>query len=363
MRSLKKVVRKKDVAMYEVPESKVRTFIVSTPETRKLINRPEIVGWEFLSNLRAGLERVVRSLPTSIPFSRWKDHRICVFHFLRGGLNFSIQEVLYRALGFKRNTASFMTSQRYRKGKRWSIKLDQYRQVVLPDDSYVFIGDVVATGTTLNNGLTILREKALKTGKNLRALVLFTIGGERAEEILAKHQDDYRKYFDFEDCYVFYIEGCFGLADEKTNLAIKIPGTDLLRYPALLSPEFELSQYERLSSILERCIIYDVGAKSFEPMNFLLEIKSYWEELSSADMTLMEACKERWPEKEYENLKALYSVKEEQWKGIGKNFIRKLYRSYKDRWTPGFIKKAQKTGSLESYCNRRIKEIEKAMNQ
>ncbi|MCL5035758.1 MAG: hypothetical protein M1269_01445 [Chloroflexi bacterium] len=362
MRHLKKLVRKPGASLYQIPESEINAYVISTPETRKLINRPEIVGRQFLQLLRTSLARAVKSFPEDIPFSKWDDRSTCVFHFLRGGLNFGIVDVLYRALGFKRTMASFMTSQRYRKGSRWAIKMDQYRQVTLPDDGYVFIGDVVATGTTLDNGLKILREKALKTGKNLRSLVLFTIGCDRAEKILAHHEKVFRKHFDFEGCYIFYIEGCFGLAEEETKLHIKIPGTDLLRYPGILTPEFELSQYEKLSSILERCTVYDVGAKSFEPMNFLLEMKEYWEKLSGIDMTLMEACKERLPERGYDDLETLCLLKEQEWEGIGKNFINKLYESYKKRWTREFTTKAQQPGSLKKFCGKRIEEITKAMS-
>ena len=137
---LKLLFQNKQVSVYKIlPEKKVnpvrcllsnrvKRFVFSTPYTRKILNRPEIHGFEYVAFLRKGIKLFLESPPAKKLFSNLKQDEISVLHFLRGGLNFGLLELLYTTYGFKKTRASFMTSQRFKKGKHWLIKHDQYRK-------------------------------------------------------------------------------------------------------------------------------------------------------------------------------------------------------------------------------------------
>jgi len=356
--SLKTRVRNPKTAIYEIPGGKFRRFVVSTPQTRKICNVPEITGQEFRDLLRTAVINTLKNLPDDVPFAGYDDRNVSVFHFLRGGLNFDLIQSLYQAYGFNRISSSFMTSQRYRKKDGWAIKMDQYRQFSVPQESHLFIGDVVATGTTIENGLEIIRQKALEQKSRIRSLTLFTIGGPRAEEILESQYRQFKKDFQVEDFYLFYFEGRFALAEADTPLTIAIPGTDLLRHQSLLTPEFELSQYEKITYPLERCVIYDVGAKSFEALAHLKEVKEYWEQLKDTGLTLYAALKERWPQEEYEDFDTLVKAKRKIWPDLPKYFLEKLHKDHQTSWSEKFIKTSKQDDSLKKLCEQRIKKLE-----
>ncbi|MEW6039968.1 MAG: phosphoribosyltransferase [Elusimicrobiota bacterium] len=299
MNQLKVKYRTPEVAIYKIISAKKRNiyrYLITTSETRKICNKPEIIGLEFKKMLSQGIMKVLGKMDGEFGFSRQKDKDVCVLHFLRGGLTFGLYESLGAAYGFNRHQCSFITSQRYRRGLNWHIKYDQYRKLSLPEkDVTFFLADVVATGTTLENGLEILVNLCRGMKKNIRNFVLFTIGGDRAEIILEKYDKIFRKNFKYGNTWLFYIEGIFTMPEKGTKLTAAIPGTDLVRRPALLAPEFELSQYENYYYPLERCAIYDISSRVFEYKTHLIDTIEYWEKLKESGKTLRELYRERWP--------------------------------------------------------------------
>ncbi len=279
------------VAYKIVPEGKIHRYVVSTPHTREILNRPEIFGFEFIKKLRCG---VFDALKLFSGFEKFGDKNTAVVHFLRGGLNFGLLNMLHDAYGFNRMYGSFITSQRYKKHENWFIKDDQYRKFSLPDDATVYIGDVIATGTTLDNGLEILRQQFLAEGKNIRRLVMFTVGCGRAEEILTKYHSLFKSNFDYEETILIYFEGRFLVPKTSDEFTGCIPGTDLIKKGALLAPEFENSQYEKVAYPLERCVVYDVGARAYEYSVHLDDVIGYWKKLSQSGHSLREVYRERW---------------------------------------------------------------------
>ncbi|MDD5207239.1 MAG: hypothetical protein PHS17_17570 [Desulfobacterales bacterium] len=360
MEAIRRVGGDELLSIYRIEGEGIRRYIISTPETRAICNSPEVMGYPFIANLCRGLLRALRNMPQEVPFKKLKDSEVSVLHFLRGGLNFRLADLLYQAYDFKKQSSSFITSQRYRKSGLWYIKLDQYRKLTFQDNASVFLGDIVATGTTLDNGLGIILDTFKEQNIQMQNFVLLTVGCRRAEEIMSKYDALFRANFKkYHHTYVFYLEGRFGLADSESSLRVALPGTDLLRSPALLAPEFELSQYERLSNPLERCTIYDVGSRSFECLVHLEDVISYWKKLSETGMTLREAVLERWPERDYESRETLREARSGIWKNVEKSSVEALYKAHTYRWTPERLRQAEKTDSLAKFCRKRISALEK----
>lgn len=285
---------------YRLPGSGVTEYIVSTPQTREIVNRPELVGCDYTTLLRDGVTAALGSAPFQAELAAIREEEVCVLHCLRGGLNFGLREALARAFGMNRHTSAFLSSQRYRLADGdWEVREDFYRKLDMSPGTVLFAGDVVATGVTAENGLEVLRDHLLRIGSSLRRLFFVTIGGPRLTRILTQVDGRFRNAFpDFTGSAAIYLEGCFALADRDTPLRIVHPGTDLLRRGALLAPEFAESQGLDPAFPLERCAIYDAGSRAFGIETYLQDVRGYWQAmrgLAEEGVTLAAALEERWP--------------------------------------------------------------------
>ena len=97
-----------------------------------------------------------------------KESSGVVVNILRGGLNYGLRHALHDAFGWNRHTTCFISAQRARDNadpEEWHITENAYRKVYLPRPASLFIGDVVATGTSLRYGLNelIASAKSMET--------------------------------------------------------------------------------------------------------------------------------------------------------------------------------------------------------
>ncbi len=363
---LEEVLKNKQISYYRLHgqyPDEIESYVFSTAPSRRILNSPEIYGCEFTAELRKAITLALKYFPQPNAISGLDPTSISVIHFLRSGLNFGIREGLYEACGFNTHLSSFLTSERQRdKFGRWYIKDDQYRKLELPYNANLFIGEIVATGVTVQNGFDIIFNLAKNLGRSIRNTFFFTIGCHKIEKTLREYDQIFRSVFrGYRKTYLIYLEGKFHLADSKTETTIKLQGTDLMRFPALLSPELELSQFHNLSYPLERCVIYDGGNRAFNVGAYLEDVRSYWEqllELGNGGWTLIQALKERWPAKEYDlPFPRFAATKRKAWKKLNRGLLKKLYTAHQKRWTKTFREKADSSHALIDLCRRRIKEL------
>lgn len=342
---------------------KIKTFVASTPFSRDFLNRPEVFGCRFTNALRRAITLALKHFPEREAIAGLDPEKISVLHFLRSGLNFSIRDGLYDAFRFNTQLSSFLTSQRQRdQYGRWYIKDDQYRKLEIPDGVSFFIGEIVATGVTVENGFDIIFRQAKNLGREVENIFFFTIGCHKIEKTLRNYDGLFRSAFPgYQNTFLIYLEGKFHLADSKTRVAVKLQGTDLMRSPALLAPEFELSQLRSLAPSLERCVVYDGGARAFNVPEYLEDVRSYWEEmedLARGGMTLARALAERWPEKEYElPFPEFREAKAKIWPGADPELLRRLYQAHRERWTDDFRRRAETPQALLDLCRRRLRAL------
>jgi len=282
--------------------SYIDRLVVSTPETRAIANDPTVMGVDYTRRLKTTCTRILSLLKA--------EKRIClaeqetiVFDILRGGLNFGLREALADAFSWNRHGGSFISAQRARvddNPEQWHIMESEYSKVYMPKTASIVIGDVVATGTSLEHAMKALVNEAEKQGTALRSIVFFTFGGPRAEEILEAADAMCRKRFpSYEGTTLIYLEGRFAIPTEETPLTIKITGTDLLRRGALMAPEFIESQYEDPSYPIQRCAIYDAGSRAFWTPEYIADLTCYWGEtlaLAEKGISFEALLKERFPE-------------------------------------------------------------------
>jgi len=333
----------------------VERYVVSTAGTRDIANRPERLGVAFNLALEQGMTTALATAPFRPLVEQQPPERVCVVSFLRGGLNFELRRALHTAYGFNRHSSAFMSSQRYREDGRWHVKEDMYRKLDIPQDAVLIMGDVVATGVTMQNGLEVIVDHVKETGGSVRALVFFTIGCHKAEKVLGALDERLRAAFPgYDRTILVYLEGKYKLVDSKSELRIGIPGTDLIRREALLAPELEASQYERPGYLLERCAIYDAGSRAFDIPTYARDVLEYWTEVAgfaSDGWTLTQALTERWPEAGQLDREPFLADRRARWHGVGDAFLDDLYHRQH-----AFFAGVREAGSdaLAAVCRERI---------
>lgn len=306
---LKEIVKGAELSLYELipedvsPEQNMesvhcRRFIVSTPQTRAISNDPTVAGTDYTGRLKTACQQVLSNFKFGL-----KERETVVLNILRGALNFGLREALADAYGWTRHNTSFISAQRARDdqdSESWHITEKGYKKIYFPTQTSLVMGDVVATGTSLAFGMNEIVKSAVEQHCMLKNVVFFTYGGEKAEQIFKEIDTKCRQLFPgYEQTYVIYFEGRFTVPDLNTRLTIRLTGTDLLRYGALMAPEFFESQYEAPSYPLERCIIYDAGSRAFWIPEYVDDVIDYWRQtldLAHGAFTFETLLKERFPE-------------------------------------------------------------------
>lgn len=302
MRAIIELSISEPISLYSVPRSGgVSCFIASTSQTRAICSDPFIVGVRYTELLREAGVSVLRSLDMPSRHEGFGESSIVVLNILRGGLAYGLREALHTVYGWNVHRTAFISSQRARDDNgEWYITENRYQKISLPDNAHIILGDIVATGVSLEHALRRILDVARQQHTSINGFTFFTVGGMRAIKIMEAIDKECRALFPrYAGSTVIYYEGIFGLADETSRLSIVLPSTDFLHSPAVLTPEFIEYQTTALSYALERCTIYDSGSRAFDVSEHLADVAGYWQqvrELAQKDMTYTEYLSERFPE-------------------------------------------------------------------
>ncbi len=379
MMSTDRLVRKfKDeaVAVYyieneEVP-SDVKRYVVSTRDTRDLMNHPEIINCDFTNLMGNGVTNALKGINMLERLSCINSKFVNVYHILRGGLNFQVRNALRKAFGYKWHSSSYISSQRVLKEGRFEISEDYYRKFLVPNNATIYTADIVASGVSLDHGFEYINKYLESQNLQLKNMIFITIGCIEAEHVLSKwHKIFKQKFPGYERSILIYLEGRFALAKKDTLLYNFLYDTDLLenyKLGALLTPEFEHAQFDKMIIGLEACAIYDGGKKGFEPVNHVKDILEFWEKqlavAKSKNISLWDEYNARFPLDMYfsdiDNLKAgspeiLERNKSKYWGGLIKEEYSKLYAKFKWLWSDVRIQAARVPGSFLQVCEKKIK--------
>lgn len=367
------------VAVYSIegnryPEN-FKRYVVSTRDTRDLMNYPEIINTDFTNLMQNGVTNALKGINLLERLSEINSRWVNVYHILRGGLNFKVSDALRKAFGYKWHSSSYLSSQRVLKEGKYEVSDDYYRKFLVPDNATVYTADIVASGASINNGMDYICKYMETTGHRLKNFYFITIGCVEAENVLAKWHEHFRERMpDYGETMVIYLEGRFGLATEESPLRNKIPFTDLLKSykeGALLTPEYEHSQFDRTITALEACAIYDGGKKSFEPANHIRDVLEFWQkqrEYAAAEQVpVWEEYNRRFPlDMYFDDIsgtepgapESFGEKKSQFWEGVTPEEYSRLYNRFKWLWTDERIHAATRPGSLTTICDKKIKYLQ-----
>ena len=263
-----------DTSVYELRGSQLhnRYYLLSGPGSRELLSAPEIVGFPCYTAL---LEETVAALRHLTDNGLGGD--LDIFTILRGGLNYPLEEAAFRC-GMRVRDMHFVSCERIAENhviKGLEIKYDKIHPT---RDRVLAIGDILATGDTLRHCFEHLMQKFLQKGGSIRRLIFFTIGGTRAFQIMEELSTKLSAIFaGFEGIDCFFFEGAFTVYEDKGVSGINHPDIDFGWKGGVVTPEFRRYIVDRPDALLEKCIIYDGGARRYQlPVHFE-EVLEYWE--------------------------------------------------------------------------------------
>lgn len=260
-------------------------YIISDEGTRRLMASPEVVGFD---SYMAMVPPTVKALKVLKEMDSRHLDRAGILTILRGGLNYPVEESCHSA-GILTPDISFMSCERIiRNGIITGLDV-KYEQVRTEPDCALIIGDIIASGQTLDLCLRHVIERFRAAGHNIRKIIFFTVGGTKAIGLMENLTADIRSFWPaFEGFQCVFYEGIFTVYDDKGVTGINTPDIDFGWKGGAISPEFRdfVLRYDYAPALLEKCIIYDGGARRYQIDLHAEEVTEYWKDLLSvADRT------------------------------------------------------------------------------
>ena len=272
--SLRHVGLQQETSIYELQSRQFtnRYFILSHPGTRRLMTFPEVVGFDSYLSMLPPTVAALRHL-----FPQGQGGDVDILTILRGGLNYPLEEACHRN-GIRVSDIHFLSCERIIEDHIITGLEIKYEKLRITQDRTLVIGDIIATGDTLRLCLDQVVDRFRRKGGSIRKIIFFTIGGTRAIDLMEEMAVRIRTYFPgFEGFECFFYEGVFTVYEDTGATGINVPDIDFGWKGGVVSPEFRRFVLDHPYSILEKCIIYDGGARRYEiPLHFH-EALEYWE--------------------------------------------------------------------------------------
>ena len=263
-----------DTNVYELRSEQFtnRYFILSNEGTRRLMAFPEVVGYDSYLCMLPPTVAALRHL-----FPKGQGGDVDILTILRGGLNYPLEEACYRN-GIRVGDIHFVSCERIIEDHVITGLEIKYEKLRITRDRTLVIGDIIATGDTLRLCLDQVVDRFRRRGGSIRKIIFFTIGGTRAIDLMEKKAEEIRRIFPgFEGFECFFYEGIFTVYESQGATGINVPDIDFGWKDGVVSPEFRRYILDHPYSLLEKCIIYDGGARRYEiPVHFH-EALEYWE--------------------------------------------------------------------------------------
>ena len=263
-----------DTNIYKLVSTQLsnRYFVLSGPGTRELLSSPEVVGFPCYTAL---LRETVAALRFLLSTGLGGDFDILTI--LRGGLNYPLEEACAQA-GIRVRDMHFVSCERIIENNVITGLEIKYEKLRPTPGRILAIGDIIASGATLERCLDYVVGEFKRRGGGIRRMVFFTIGGTRAVELMEEMTPRLMELFPgFEGFDCFFFEGMFTVYGGPGASGINVKDIDFGWNGGVVAPEFRSHVMEHPDSLFEKCIIYDGGARRYEIPLHIYEVMDYWE--------------------------------------------------------------------------------------
>ena len=260
----------------QAPLLENRYFLLSGEGSRNLLAFPEVIGFPCYAAL-------VSETAAALGFLRKEGFQggFDILTILRGGLNYPLEEAA-SSCGIRIPEMHFISCERVIEDRKILGLEMKYEKIAPRKDVVLAIGDIVATGDTLSLCLQHVAEVFHRGGGSLKKVIFFTVGGTRAFNLMEGLTVKFREMFPgFEGFECFFYEGIFTVYDGPGASGINARNIDFGWKGGIVTPEFRRFILDHPDALLEKCIIYDGGARRYEiPLHFE-EVLEYWEGIRS----------------------------------------------------------------------------------
>lgn len=325
-------------------------FVISSEGTRKMMASPEVIGYDCCDAVRRPMTAALKALEPDL-------RKATILTILRGGLNYPIEECCHDC-GIRIDNINFLSCERVIRDHVIEGLEIKYEKLHPEKDCTMMIGDIVASGDTLRKCLLHAIDVFDRAGGSIRKIIFFTIGGTKAISLMEELTAQIRvKWPAFEGFECVFFEGAFTVYEDKGVTGVNIPMIDFGWKGGCIAPEFReyVLDYKYAPALLEKCIIYDGGARRYEIGDHFEEVIGYWNDLRlaapAADFGAFLAEKVGYP------LGTAYP----EWLSLN---------GYSPDWNlePLYNKEQRyladlRTRSLKEICETRLKQLEKTIQQ
>ena len=272
--SLQHVGLQQDTNIYELRSQQFtnRYFILSGQGSRRLLASPEVIGFDSCLALLPETTAALRYL-----YPSGSEGDVDIMTILRGGLNYPLEEACHD-VGIRVRDMHFVSCERIIEEQVITGLEIKYEKLRITRGRTLMIGDIIATGDTLRMCLEEVVDRFRRKGGSIRKIIFFTIGGTRAISLMERLSERISAYFpEFEGFECFFYEGIFTVYEDTGASGINVPFIDFGWKGGIVSPGFRRYVLDHPYALLEKCIIYDGGARRYEiPVHFH-EALEYWE--------------------------------------------------------------------------------------
>lgn len=252
-----------DAQLYRVARKDLpsHTYLISNPDSRAIHFNPSLVAedlYPYSERCSAAFLSFVRKLGL---LKGARRSQVAELVLLSGGLFYFINRAFQKVFCFALPRAFLGVRRVMGKKPRGIISYDNFESV--PEESITIIGDTIATGATLVDSIRFYCAKVPRVKK----IIIFTIAGalpglQRLAQLEKELTEKYGTQL-----FVFYSDGIFGLAHNRTDMMYFHP-------ESMLTPEGARAAQRRLGYTLgERmCVVWDWGQRNKNPMGHLEEV-------------------------------------------------------------------------------------------
>ena len=174
---------------------------------------PEVVGHEVYTSLLGSSCRALKYLKDQDKISC-----VSILNILRGALNFPMEEAC-SLNNITVHDISFLSCERaFNNNGDINGLAVKYEKLGCIPNATLIIGDILASGDTLAECLRHLIDRYRKNNTSLKNIVLFTIGGTKAFDLLESLTNEIREFWpDFEGFITIFYEGVFSCYEPGDN--------------------------------------------------------------------------------------------------------------------------------------------------
>ena len=280
---IKSVFKDGDISCYKLDGGNLinQYYVVSDPDTSRLMDSPEVVGYNVYNCLLPASRRMMRFFKEQGQISSAN-----VLSILRGALNYPMEESCY-CEHIPVHDISFLSSERVFFNNEITGLEIKYSKLAMVPDSTLMIGDIIATGDTLRKCLEYVIAHYRKHGCKLRNIIIFTIGGTNGIKFMEEMTQELRHFWpEFEGFIGVYYGGVFNCYKDRGLTGIQVVDVDFRWADGIISPEYRKTTLDDTDAKFEKCTIYDGGARRYEIADHIEEVSEYWEDMHKRAMLI-----------------------------------------------------------------------------